>query len=61
LRWGGTSAQLRHRGRIVGILQRESIFVRHYTLRFDDDVPLVLRAFCFALVLARLRRQSRNG
>lgn len=59
--WGNSSARLLHEGRVVGSITRESVFMRHFTLQFEDSVPLVLRAFCFGLVLARMRRQSRNG
>ena len=42
-------------------LERTAMLFRHFSLSLDDEVPLAIGAFCLALALARLRRQSRNG
>jgi hypothetical protein len=54
------SRELTHEGRTVGEVTREAMFARHYRLRFEPEVPLVLRAFCLALLLVQLRRHSQS-
>jgi len=44
-----------------GQITKEALMFRHFALRFNDAVPLALQCFCFALLLARMRRQARNG
>ncbi|MEM1055990.1 MAG: hypothetical protein AAGI52_10725 [Bacteroidota bacterium] len=48
-----------HAGRErIGRVEKTATFFRHYALQFDEQVPLALQAFCFALQLERFRRQS---
>ena len=55
-----SSYELRLEGEKWGEIVRESSLFRHYVLRFREGIPLAIGTFCFALVLARLRRQSRG-
>lgn len=48
-------------GTAWGEITKESMFFRHFALRFNRAVPLALQAFCFALLMARLRRAQRSS
>lgn len=55
---GGNVCELRENGERLGRVDKSSMWFRHFRLHFADEVPLALQAFCFALQLASLRRQS---
>ncbi|HIG75083.1 MAG TPA: hypothetical protein EYQ24_11050 [Bacteroidetes bacterium] len=59
--FSGRAFDLRDGGVLVGRMERTARLFRHFSLSLDDDVPLAIGAFCMALALARLRRQSRSG
>lgn len=54
----GTAYDLRTGGETVGSIRKTSVLFRRFSLRFDREIPLVIRAFCLALLLARLRQSS---
>lgn len=59
--FSGRAFDLRDGGVLVGRMERTARLFRHFSLSLDADVPLAIGAFCMALSLARLRRQSRSG
>lgn len=58
--FASSSCRFRSGEEVWGEIVKESMLFRHFALRFHPGVPLALQAFCLALMLARLRRQS-NG
>ncbi|MEM6325845.1 MAG: hypothetical protein AAF791_01870 [Bacteroidota bacterium] len=56
--FGGTSYELRAGEERVGRVEKTALLFRHYALTFSTEVPLALQAFCFGLMMARLRSQQ---
>ena len=59
--FGGGEYELHTDSERIGHVKRTAMLFRHFVLTFEDVVPPAIQAFCFALVLARLRRQSRSS